>query len=583
MPVRARRQYQVIHEKNVSMKTRDGITLYADVFRPDAPGRFPVLVSRTPYSKDNFTDSNVFFAGNGYVTLMQDVRGRFSSEGKYYPLVNEIADGYDTVEWAARLPWSNGRVGTIGQSYLAATQYMITCNNPMPPHLQAMAPVSASADYHQSWAYHTGGAMLWGWAVPYAIYKGRNTLQRLGREDLLQQMDKYVGEEINFSNPLRQEWYRRLPLKDWAALLKETAPYFADYVRHADDGQYWWRVNVVRHKESIRVPMLHVSSWYDIFLEGAINAYVSIKEGSSFSQARRGQRLFLGPWGHLFPYTVPNSGGAGDIDFGPTALVDLHEHQLRWFDYWLKDVETGIMAEPPVTLFVMGENRWRTLEDWPPPNVHYVPYYLHSGGSANTLHGDGALSTVPPGDEPSDTYVYDPNDPVPSLGGSNLGISLGVQDQRLVESRSDVLVFTSEPLKSSLEVTGPVTVHLWAASTARDTDFTAKLVDVHPDGYARNLQDGIIRARYRASRTSPTFIEPGRLHQYTIDLWATSNVFLPGHRIRLEISSSNFPRFDRNPNTGAAFGADSRAETAQQTIYHRDGRRSHVLLPIMPR
>ena len=587
MRERVRRRYNVVHEKNVPMKTRDGLTLYADIVRPDAPSRYPVLVSRTPYGKDaamqNPDNSAFFFSRRGYVTVMQDCRGRFTSEGEYYPMVNDVPDGYDAVEWAARLPWSNGRVGTFGQSYMGATQYMIACNSPMPPNLGAMVPVSAAADYHQGWVYHTGGAMLWGWAVPYAIHKGRNTLERKGRQDLFQKMDEYVEHGTNFAMPLHQEWYLRLPIADWAGLLSEAAPYFADYIDHADDGEYWWNINVLRHLEGVQVPMLHISSWYDIFLEGALNAYQGIKGHSAFPQARRGQHLVIGPWGHLFPYVEPTSQGTGDIDFGPEALVDLHERQLRWFDYWLKDIETGIMEEPPVTLFVMGENRWRTLEDWPPPSARYVPYYLHSRGSANTLHGDGSLSTVPPDDEAPDTYTYDPEDPILSFGGNNLAIPLGVQDQRRVEERRDVLVFTSDPLERPLEVTGPIKVYLWAATTAPDTDFTAKLVDVHPDGYARNLQDGIIRARYRASRTSPTPVEPGRVYEYTIDLWATSNVFLPGHSTRVEISSSDFPRFDRNPNTGAPFGSDTVQEKAQQTIYHRRKFPSHILMPIIPR
>ena len=425
--------------------------------------------------------------------------------------------------------------------------------------------------------------MLWGWAVPYAILKGRNTLERMGRDDLLKKMDEYVEEGTNFGLPLRDEWYRHLPIKDWAELLKETAPYFADYIDNPDDGEYWSRINVNRHLSSITVPMLHVSSWYDIFLEGALNAYQGVKKESESPEARRGQHLFIGPWGHLFPFVQPNSQGSGDIDFGSEALVDLHERQLRWFDYWLKDIDTGIMDEPPVTVFTMGENRWQSLDDWPPHNVHYVRYYLHSGGAANTLHGDGALSTVPPGDEPPDTYQYDPDNPVPSLGGNNLTIPLGVQDQRPAEERQDVLVFTSSAMERAMEVTGPIIVKLWASSTARDTDFTAKLVDVHPDGYARNLQDGIIRARYRDSGTQPTLIEPGRVYEYTIDLWATSNVFLPGHRIRVEISSSNFPRFDRNQNTGAPFGADANLETANQTVFHREEHPSHIVLPIIPR
>ncbi len=584
---RARREYEVVVERDVPMRTRDGVTLYADVFRPDAPGRFPTLLSRTPYSKENAgarpNGSNQFFARYGYVTVMQDCRGRFTSEGEFDQIFQEVEDGYDAVEWAARLPWSNGRVGTCGQSYLGLTQYAIACNNPMPPSLQAMAPVSASSDYHASWIYHTGGAAMWGWMVPYSILFGRNTLERKGLTELLAKLDGYVRQGDNFSMPLREEWYRHLPISDWNELLKEAAPYFADHVKHADDGPYWYRANVNRHAESVSVPMLHISSWYDIFAEGAPSAFRSIREKSRHPQARDNQKLVIGPWAHLFPYVVPNSGGAGDIDFGPEALVDLHQTQLRWFDYWLKDIDTGIMSEPPVSIFTMGEDRWQTLEDWPPPNANYVRWFLHSGRGANTASGDGTLSTVPPVDEPPDGYVYDPQDPVPTLGGNNLSLPLGVQDQRPVEQRDDVLVFTSEPMERAMEVTGPITVELWASSSARDTDFTAKLVDVRPDGYAQNLLDGIIRARYRDSASDPTPIEPGKPYRYTIDLWATSTVFQPGHRIRLEVSSSNFPRFDRNPNTGAAFGEGTTLERAQQTVYHRDGMASHVLLPVIPR
>ena len=408
---------------------RDGVTLYADVWHPDEPGRYPVLLSRSPYGKDgasaNPNSSNALFARNGYVTIMQDCRGRFSSEGEYDTIFQEIEDGYDAVEWAARLPWSNGRVGTTGQSYLGLTQYAIACNDPMPPSLQAMAPVSASSDFHASWIYHTGGAAMWGWMVPYAIHKGRNTLEREGLTELLAKMDEYVVPATNFGQPLHDQWYRHLPIKDWSELLAETAPYFADHVRHADDGEYWYRANVNRHAPSVNVPMLHISSWYDIFAEGAPSAYRSIGDQSRYASARKNQRLIMGPWAHLFPYVVPNSRGTGDIDFGPAALVDLHQVLLRWFDYWLKDVETGIMDEPPVSIFTMGENRWQTLPDWPPPNMREVRYYLHSSGSANSASGDGTLSTVPPADEPTDRYTYDPDDPVPSLGGANLTIPPG--------------------------------------------------------------------------------------------------------------------------------------------------------------
>jgi putative CocE/NonD family hydrolase len=595
--VQARKSYKVVTEKNVPMKTRDGVTLMADIVRPDRSGRFPVLLSRTPYNKKGTDDPNgptYLFARHGYISITQDCRGRFQSEGEYDTIFQEIADGYDAVEWAARLPWSNGRVGTTGQSYLGLTQYMIACNDPMPPSLQVMAPVSASSDYHASWIYHTGGAAMWGWMAPYAIFKGLNTLKRAGRADLLEKVKEYVeGAEfpimrqtpwgLNAFTPLTSEWYRHLPIKDWGALLKETAPYFAEHVKHADDGEYWYRANVNRHAASVTVPMLHVTSWYDIFGEGGPSAYRSIKAHSRFAKARDGQRLIIGPWGHLLPYNVPSSRGTGDIDFGPAALIDLNETLLRWFDYWLKDIDSGIIDEPPVTVFTLGTNRWQNLADWPPPKMRQVPYFLHGAKGANSLRGDGTLSTVPPTGEPPDHYVYDPKDPVPSLGGNNLTIDIGVQDQRPVEERNDVLVYTSEVLEQPLEITGPVSVTLWAASSAVDTDFTAKLVDVRPDGYAQNLADGMIRARYRESASAPRLMEAGQPYQFTIDLWATSNVFLPGHRIRVEISSSNFPHFDANLNTGEAFGEGTKGIPAQQTVFHQDPMASHILLPVIPR
>lgn len=356
------------------MQTRDGVTLYADIVRPDTDGSFPVLLSRTPYGKAGSNDPNgpnTFFARYGYVSITQDCRGRWASEGEYDTIFQEAPDGYDAVEWAARLPWSNGRVGTTGQSYLGLTQYLIACNDPMPPSLQVMAPVSASSDYHQSWIYHTGGASLWGWLVPYAILKGIDTLGRRDREDLLERILGYLdGEQalirrtpfgLNFATPLTTEWFRHLPIGEWGDLLAETAPYFAEHIANADDGEYWYRANVNRHAASVTVPMLHVTSWYDVFAEGGPNAYQSITAGSDHTAARNGQRLIVGPWGHLLPYSLPSTRGAGDIDFGPDARIDLNQTLLRWFDYWLKDVDNGIMDEPPVTVFTLGDDRWQSF------------------------------------------------------------------------------------------------------------------------------------------------------------------------------------------------------------------------------
>jgi len=326
-----------------------------------------------------------------------------------------------------------------------------------------------------------------------------------------------------------------------------------------------------------------VTSWYDIFLHGGLANFCGLRRHAMTETVRAAQKLLIGPWAHLFPYTSPSSTGTGDIDFGPAALIDLHETQLRWFDHWLKGIDTGLLDEPPVKIFVMGENRWRDEREWPLARTRYTPYYLHSRGRANSASGDGTLSHELPRDERADQVVYDPDDPVPTHGGNTLIIAMGVQDQRPVEARDDVLVYTSTMMSDALEVTGPIAVTLYAASSAPDTDFTAKLVDVRPDGYAQNLADGIVRARYRDSRVAPAPLTPGAVSTFTIDLWATSHVFLPGHRIRVEISSSNFPRFDRNLNTGDDPATGTRRQTARQTIFHDPRYPSHITLPIIPR
>jgi len=583
MPHASRPEYRIKVEKNVPAKMRDGVTLYADVYRPDAAGRFPVILLRLPYGKEMAGDfgDHEFFPARGYVVIIQDGRGRFASEGEYYALINEPQDGYDTVEWAASLPYSNGLVGTQGQSYLGATQYLLAPTRP--PHLRCAFPVSAAADFHQSWVYHTGGAFVLGWQVPYAIFLARNTIDRQGiKEQLWPKVRPDLLRSINFGNPLTPEGYRRLPLMYWAELLKDVAPYLCDYLTHPEDGPYWWAINVERQHRNINVPMYHVSSWYDIFLRDALIHFNGLRSRAMTPEARGGQKLLLGPWAHLFPYTVPTSGGTGDIDFGPHAFIDLHDTQLRWFDYWLKGIDSGIFAEPPIRLFIMGTNQWRDESEWPLARTRYTPYFLHSRGTANSVQGNGTLSPEVPSEEPVDHYRYDPADPVPTCGGNTLIIPVGVKDQREVEARQDVLVYTGEPVEKPLEVTGPLKVVLYASSSAPDTDFTAKLVNVRPDGYAQNIADGILRARYRESLSTPKLLAKGEVYELTIDLWATSHVFLPGHRLRVEISSSNFPRFDRNLNTGGDQATGTTFHVAEQTVFHNQRFRSHILLPVIP-
>ena len=579
-------QYRVAVHKDVPFQTRDGVTLRADMYRPEADGRFPVLLSRLPYDKNGRQRPGEidFFVERGYVLIYQDTRGRFASEGdEYYPLIWEGQDGYDAVEWAATLPWSDGNVGTLGQSYLGATQYLLVPTRP--PHLKAAFPVSASADFHQSWVYHTGGAFEFGWQIAYAILMARDSLARQGLTDaLLPALERDITDPvIPFAQPLTETAYRRLPLNYWGDLLKPVARYLDDYLRHPDDGPYWWAINLERQLHNVNIPMYHVTSWYDIFLRGGLAAFSGMREHGMGETARRNQKLLVGPWAHLFPYNSPTSRGTGDIDFGDNANIELKETQLRWFDHWLKGIDTGLTDESPVKLFVMGENTWREENEWPLARTRYTPYYFHSQGKANSLSGDGSLSAAAPGEEPPDRFVYDPDNPVPTRGGNTLIIAVGVQDQRDVEARQDVLVYTGEPLSEPLEVTGPITVKLFAATSAPDTDFTAKLVDVRPDGYARNLADGIIRGRYRASRTFPTLLQPDTVTEFTVDLWATSHVFLPGHRLRVDISSSNFPRFDRNLNTGEDPATGSRFQSANQTVFHDSRYPSHILLPLIPR
>ena len=568
-------------DENVMIPMRDGVRLQADVYRPSGPGRFPTLVSRTPYGRQGLGALVMadYWTSHGYAVVTQDTRARFGSEGDYYePHIFEALDGYDTIEWAAAQPWSTGSVGTHGQSYLAAVQYMVAAESP--PSLKAQMPVSGSTDFKQSWIYHSGGAFEHGWMAAYATSKARDTARRLGLDPDLPELESELASADGF-RPLLDHSARELPMTAWADRLSEIAPYFADYLANPDDGPHWWNINLRRRFHEVNQPMYHVGSWYDIFQEGALEGFSGITARGG-ENARPNQKLLMGPWGHI-GYTVPTTGGCGDLDFGSVAAIELKEDQLRWFDYWLKDEDTGIMDDPPVRIFVMGDNVWREENEWPLARTVYTPWYLHSGGGANTLNGDGALSQDSPGNERPDTFVYDPNDPVPTLGGNNLITPPGVFDQTPAEERGDVLCYTSEPLSEEIEVTGPITVTLWAATSGVDTDFTAKLCDVRPDGYVQNINDGIIRARYRNSLLDQEMLTPNQSYEFTIDLWATSHVFKPGHRIRVDISSSNFPHFDRNPNTGRAIHTETEVMPAQQTVFHDTNRPSCITLPVIPR
>ena len=572
-------QRQIVIDYSVPVRMRDGVTLWADVYRPAEPGRYPALLARTPYNRQNPTVAvgqlDISRAAKaGYAVVIQDVRGRWDSEGEFYTFANEINDGYDTVEWVAAQAWCSGRVGMFGASYVGATQWLAAIARP--PHLSVIMPTVTGSNYHENWTYQ-GGAFNLGFNLSW-------TLNQLQTEALARNRSRlpYFGSlwEANF-NAIDglDEQLAHLPLHEVPGLTRPNLiQYYFDWLKHPNDDDYWHQWCIEDHYSNIEAPSFNIGGWYDIFLGGTLRNYTESRRLGGSERVRSGTRLIVGPWVH--GSSIGNS--TGDYNFGIRSEwpnVDVDGLRLRWLDRWLKDDPTSSDEEPPVKIFVMGLNRWRDEDDWPPADVTYVPYYLHQE--------EGLSPEKPGGDDTYDAYLYDPRDPVPTRGGGlccyPTGLPPGTFDQREVEARPDVLVYSTPPLDRDIEVTGPVVVNLWAASSAPDTDFTAKLVDVEPDGFARNLTDGIIRARYRNSRSDPELIEPGRVYEYTIDLWATSNLFKAGHRIRVEISSSNFPRFDRNPNTGAQPGSDARLEPALQRIFHNSQYPSHVLLPELDR
>ena len=392
--------------------------------------------------------------------------------------------------------------------------------------------------------------------------------------------DGPIGLEPAHAALLRSSWIWHLPLKSFNELdLDRFAPGYRQMLSHPDADAFWDPSDIEARHDRFLVPAFHLTGWYDTLLTGTLRNFAGLRQRAATDVARRYQRLVVGAWTHARPSKTTTA--IGDVDFGPDAGFDADEAMLDWFGHWLGDGKQAAVSTPPVRLFVMGENRWRDENEWPLARARTTAYYLHSGGRANTASGDGQLDLSSPRQETADHFTYDPKDPVPT--GASGGYSRAPIDRRAVQQRRDVLVYTSDALKTDLEVTGPLALALWIASSARDTDFTATLSDVLPDGTARALADGILRARYRTGKTAPSLLTPGQPTEITIDLGATSNVFRAGHRIRLEVSSSNFPRFDRNPNTGGIFGEDSAVVSAQQTVFHDEAHPSRLWLPVVPR
>jgi putative CocE/NonD family hydrolase len=570
-------------KKNVEARMRDGTILRADLYRPEKMGRYPVLLQRTPYNKEflpltGLTLDPLRAAGAGYNVVIQDVRARWASEGgPFFLYRDEAADGRDSVAWAAAAEWSDGRVGAYGVSYMGGTTWHAATSGD--PALLAFSPTTAPHDF---WRDHLwrGGALNWGLLVTWSLQLiGPEALARARKDkaDLGAGLAQLVDDIDAFD-----ERVRSLPLRAFAPARPEDAtflPFFHEVLRHPVPDAWTRSLTIAGKHRDVRAPALIIAGWHDLMLDGDLEHFASMKQHAATEQARRATRIVIGPWSHgMFQSTV------GDVDFGMRAngaSLDLREDltslQLRWFDRWLKDERNGVDEEAPVRIFVQGVNRWRDEAAWPLARAKSAKLYLRA---------DRALSWQAPGaKESGDAYVYDPNDPCPTCGGALLMPGVyrrGPVDQSPILSRADVLTYTSAALESDLEVTGPVTFVLFAASDARDTDWVVKLCDVHPDGRTLNVTDGVLRASYRESDAERRLLQPGAVVRYEIALQPTSMLLRAGHRLRVLVTSSDFPRYDRNPNTGE-LGIEARAfMTARQHIFHDSERASHLVLPIIP-
>lgn len=595
-------------ERDVMVPMRDGVRLATDIYRPTdsceneardaargaAQGntRHPVLVHRTPYNKSDawvvggLMLNPLLAAERGYVVLVQDTRGRFASEGEWQPFHCEGNDGYDSVEWAAAQPWSNGNVGIYGSSYNGVTTLQTAVASP--PHLKACVAYMTGANYHAGWAY-SGGAFELGFNFWWALNLAWDRALRLPEAARLQAFAKLM-------RAAKDPWQavRELPLWDNTALCSdagaagEHAPFWREWLDHPCYDEFWRSVDVAARCAEIQVPLLHIGGWYDGFLQGHLDLNESLKKHPR-AEVRDTHQLVLGPWDHI-TYMSIRPTAAGEREFGPEAVAGpagVSEIVLGFFEPYLRGAVPAASLPAParVRYFSMGENQWREAASWPPPHTK-ESFFLHSQGRANTRAGDGVLDRKSPTQEPADHYVYDPNDPVPTRGGRSLAPifgSPGVLDQREVEMRDDVLVYSSEVLHEALRIAGPVSLELWISSDAPDTDFTAKLVDVEPSGYCAPVAEGILRARYRNGMDREAWLCVGEIVPLAISLLDVAYVFKPGHRLRLEVSSSNFPKFDCNPNAKVEIARASVSDRrkAKQSVHHDAAHPSRLILPVV--
>lgn len=565
--------WNVIREE-VQVPMRDGVKLGASLFRPDRPGKFPALVYRTPYGKDNYNPYTGLpgeAVKRGYLVLLTDVRGRYSSEGEFRAYQNEKQDGYDVIEWIAAHPVCNGSVGTYGYSYPGIVQWLALSQQP--PHLKAAIPGMTPIDSHHF--FYVGGAFSYTWMDWYMlnIFPDR----RSRAKDTSGPWDDESAERI--WNAERRRWYDFRPLSE-LPVLKKYAPEYYDWLAHPEKSSWWDFASVERDFAKMTAPVLLISGWYDAVYGaiGATEGFRRITQEGGSEIARKHSRLILGPWNHTSPAIRKTE--FGSVDFGPSAGIDAEAEYLRFFDCELK----GICEEgsPRVSIFVMGENRWREESEWPLSRAVPTSYYLHSNGDAASTLPGGGLNISAPGKEVADRYVFDPANPVWDEHNDNSV----PYDQRAIESRKDVLVYTSAPLAQDMEVTGEVAAELYVSSTAKDTDFSILLCDVFPDGTSINLSgldSGYLRMRYRNGFEKQELMTPGAVYKIRIGQLYTSNLFRKGHRIRLQVTSSRAPLFDPNPNTGEDIADETRLIPATQTVEHSAKYPSRLILPVIPR
>jgi hypothetical protein len=586
-------EHEVRREKSVMVPMRDSVRLATDLYFPvGAEMPQPVVLIRTPYNK-NDDDENAaarFFASQGYVAAVQDMRGKYESEGRYQWTATDRRDGSDTVDWLAEQSWSTGKVGTYGCSYRGENQIQLAATRN--PHHAAAVPMFAGAMYtngdrYRNWATNNGGAFELAMIFTWFREKGWSLRPRYPpstpREDLLRATKSFNLRPQLPEIDERALW-NALPVVDMMERSQAPPNLWEELVTHTPNDPWWDQFQFVTDADSVDVPALQVASWYDYGVSEALGLFTLFQNNGVSATARENQFIVIAPTTHCEHHAATAETVVGERSVGD-ARLDYWSLYLRWFDHWLRGADNGVTERPTIQYYLMGKNEWRTAESWPLAATQFTRYYLHSGGDANSRMGDGRLTTSAPGDEPADTFTYDPATPVPTVGGqaccTQTPKSRGAWDQRTVEMRNDVLVYTSPPLEEGVEVTGPLKAVLYVSSSAKDTDFTVKLVDVAPDGTAYNVQEGIQRARYRTGYENVTWMEEDEVYRVTVNLHATSNYFAPGHRIRVEVSSSNFPRFTRNLNTGGDNHTDTAWTTARNTIHHSAEHPSHVVLPII--